>query len=118
MTKGQVSDLRAELLRQYPGANIKIALDEAEMVAEIDGKHAVAVIERSVPHFHSRTTEWYRGLKGVLYVACGGKGHVLRPGESVTIEPGMIHFARAVGEPAWIEVLSEPDWTLEDYRAL
>ncbi len=118
MTKGQLSELRNELLRQCPGANIKIAPDDAEMVAEIDGKHAVAVIERSVPHFHARTREWYRGLKGMLYVACGGKGYVLREGESVTIDPGMIHFARAVGEPAWIEVLCEPDWTLEDYRTL
>ncbi len=118
MTEAQISRLRVELLDLYPGANIKIAPDGAEMVAEIDGKHAVAVIERSVPHFHSKTTEWYRGLKGVLHVACGGKGHVLRPGDSVTIEPGMIHFARAMGEPAWIEVLCEPDWTLEDYCTL
>jgi len=118
MTKRKISELRRALQRQYPGARIKVAADNAEIVAEINGKRAVAVIERSVPHFHSRTTEWYRCLKGVLYVACGGKGHVLCAGESLTIEPGTVHFARAAGEPAWIEVITEPAWTTEDNLVL
>jgi mannose-6-phosphate isomerase-like protein (cupin superfamily) len=118
MTDEQISTYRAELLRDHPGAHIKIADDKREMVAEFDGHRAIAVIERSEPHFHSKTTEIYKVFRGTLHVACGGRGYVLRPGESVTIEPGSIHFARAAGSPAWLEVLSEPAWTIEDYLVL
>lgn len=115
MTPDQLSKLRKDLLNEYPGSNIKVTEDRAEMVAEIEPRRAVAVIERSLPHFHTRTTEVYRGLKGVLYVACGGRGHVLHPGESLTIEPGTIHFAKAAGDPAWIEVHTEPPWSPDDH---
>ena len=115
MTDDQVSQIRDELQRDYPGANIKVTQDRAEIVAEIEPKRAVAVVERSLPHFHARTTEVYRVLRGTLYVASGSQGHVLGPGQSLTITPGNIHFARGAGEPAWIEVLSEPAWTAEDH---
>ena len=118
MTDAQVARLTAELLRQYPGANIKVVPDRAEMVAEIESGRAVAVIERSVPHFHRRMTETYRGLQGTLYVACGGRGYVLEPGDELTIPPGDVHFARSAGEPAWIEVRSDPPWTVEDHLSL
>jgi mannose-6-phosphate isomerase-like protein (cupin superfamily) len=62
--------------------------------------------------------EIYRVVRGALYVACGGQGYVLREGESLTIEPGLIHYARAAGEPAWIEVESEPPWSPEDHHVL
>jgi mannose-6-phosphate isomerase-like protein (cupin superfamily) len=118
VTDTEVSRLREELLRLYPGADIKVTPDRAEIVAEIEPGRAVAVIERSLPHFHEKMTEVYRGLRGRLYVACGGQGYVLEPGDVLTIEPGSVHFARSAGEPAWIEVLSEPDWTPEDHLIL
>src|SRR5690242_8858226 len=71
MTGEQVSQIRKELLREYPGANIKVTDDRAEMVAEIEPGRAVAVIERSLPHFHRKMIEVYRVLRGTLYVACG-----------------------------------------------
>jgi len=88
------------------------------MVAEITPQRAVAIVERSLQHFHHRTTEIYRVLRGTLYVACGGQGYVLGPGETITIRPGQIHFARGSDEPAWIEVLSEPPWTPDDHLIL
>jgi mannose-6-phosphate isomerase-like protein (cupin superfamily) len=118
VTEDQVSLITQQLLQEYPGANIKVMPDRAEMVAEIEPGRAVAVIERSQPHFHRKMTEVYRGLKGTLYVACGGRGYVIGPGDSLTIEPGNVHFARAAHEPAWIEVLSKPDWTPEDHLIL
>jgi mannose-6-phosphate isomerase-like protein (cupin superfamily) len=118
MTEAEVSRVEEELLRQYPGAHVKVTPDRAEIVAEIGPGRAVAVIERSLPHFHRKMTEIYRGLKGMLYVACGGRGYVLEPGDTLTVEPGNIHFARSVKEPAWIEVLSNPDWTPEDHQIL
>ena len=56
MTDDEIERIKAELLRDYPGAAIKVAPDQAEIVAEIDPKRAVAVIERSQPHFHRKMT--------------------------------------------------------------
>jgi mannose-6-phosphate isomerase-like protein (cupin superfamily) len=118
MTKDQILRIRDELARDYPGAHIKVTKDSAEIVAEIDPKRAVAVIERSLPHFHRNTTEVYHVLRGTLYVGYGGRGYVLGPGESLTIEPGNIHFARGAAGPTWVEVLSNPAWTEEDHLIL
>src|SRR5437773_6534298 len=115
MTWNEIRKTRKKLLQDYPGAHIKVTKDRAEMVAEIDPKLAVAVIERSLPHFHRKTIETYRVLRGTLYVACGGHGHVLGPGESLIVESGNVHFARGASGPAWVEVLSEPAWTVEDH---
>ncbi len=114
MTDVDIEKTRAELMGFYPGCRVKVAEDKREMVAEISDAFAVAVIERSIPHFHLNTRETYRVLRGTLCVACGGHGRVLREAESITIEPGQIHFARAAGEPAWIEVESAPGWSAED----
>lgn len=116
MNEVQIENIESELLRAYPGCRVKVTDDRQEMVPEIRDGFAVAVIERSQPHFHGRMREIYRVLRGELYVACGGRGHVLRQGESLIIEPGLIHYARAVGEPAWIEVESEPPWSPEDHH--
>ena len=108
----------AELLKAYPGCRVKVAEDKREMVAEISDGFAVAVIERSLPHFHLRTREVYRVLRGILYVACGGRGHVLQKEDTIVIEPPQIHFARAAGEPVWIEVESVPPYTADDHFIL
>ena len=118
MTADEVERIRAELLREYPGSQVKVTDDRAEMIAEISPGRAVAVIERSLPHFHRRMTEIYKVLRGTLYVACGGSGHVLGVGDALTIEPGQIHHARGAGAPAWIEVLSQPAWTADDHLIL
>jgi mannose-6-phosphate isomerase-like protein (cupin superfamily) len=110
--------IRAELMEAYPGCSVKVAEDEREMVAEIRPEFAVAVIERSLPHFHLKTREVYRVLRGALCVARAGQGHVLQKGDAIAIEPGQIHSARAVGEPAWIEVESEPPWSATDHFVL
>lgn len=118
MNDVQIKSTQAELLRIYPGCRVKVTNDKQEMVAEIRDGFAVAVIEQSQPHFHGTMREIYRVLRGTLYVACGGRGYVLREGESLTIDPGLIHHAKAVGQPAWIEVDSEPPWSPEDHHVL
>ena len=118
MNDDQIARIQAALVRTYPGCRVKVTDDKQEVVAEIRDGYAGAVIERSQPHFHGTMREIYRVLRGVLYVACGARGHVLGQGESLTIEPGLIHYARAVGEPAWIEVESEPPWSREDHHVL
>jgi len=118
MTDLEVERIREELLSSYPGCRVVIAEDKREIVAEISDGFAVAVIERSQPHFHVEMQEVYRVLRGTLNVACGGQGCVLRESETITIEPGNIHFARSMGEPAWVEVRSTPPWSLDDHFIL
>ena len=118
MNDEQIARIRDELLREYPGAQIKVAPDRAEMVAEIEPKRAVAVIERSQPHFHRKMTEVYRVLRGTLYVACGGEGYVLGPGDSLKIAPGKVHYARGADGVAWLEVISDPPWSPDDHLVL
>lgn len=118
MTRIDIERTRAELMQLYPGCRVIVADDKREIVAEISAEFAVAVIDRSQPHFHLRTTEVYRVKRGTLYVACGGKGHVLCQGDEIRIEPGKIHYAKAAGEPVWIEVQCTPGWSADDHLVL
>jgi mannose-6-phosphate isomerase-like protein (cupin superfamily) len=118
MAEIDIESTREELTKFYRGCRVKISDDKREMVAEITGDFAVAVIERSQAHFHLRTRETYRVLRGTLYVACAGVGYVLNEGDTFTIEPGNIHYARAADTPAWIEVTSTPAWSAEDHFVL
>jgi hypothetical protein len=52
-----IEKTRAELMNSYPGYRAKVAEDKREMVAEISDGFAVAVIERSLPHFHLNMRE-------------------------------------------------------------
>lgn len=91
-----------------------VAEDGGEIIAEISPGRAVAVIEHSQQNFHRNLRDTYRVLRRTLYVACGERGHVLQEDESLTIEPGLIHYAIAAGKPVWIEVESEPPWSADD----
>jgi mannose-6-phosphate isomerase-like protein (cupin superfamily) len=115
MTTAELESYAAELRASYPGCHLKTAPDQCELVAEISPELAVAIIERSQPHFHRATTEVYRVLKGTLLVARAGMGVVLQAGEEITLEPGQIHQAFGHGEPAWIEVISSPPWCADDH---
>lgn len=118
MNYADIDQIRSELQSAYADCHVKVADDQREMVAEISDGFAVAVIERSQPHFHLRMTEVYRVLRGMLYLACSREGHVLRVGESITIRPGQIHHARCGGEPTWIEVESSPPRSSDDHIVL
>jgi hypothetical protein len=51
-------------------------------------------------------------------VARAGEGFVLQVGDSITIIPSQIHHAKAIGDPAWIEVLCDPAWRADDHFVL
>ncbi len=110
-----IQNVRAELEDAYPGCNIVVIADKREVIAEVSEGIAIAVIERSSPHFHLSMQEVYRVQRGILYVACEGKGYVLRVGDTLTIEPGQVHYAQSAGDPAWIEVESTPPWSIDDH---
>ncbi|WP_410268713.1 cupin domain-containing protein [Desulfosalsimonas sp.] len=84
----KIERIQAELISAYPGCHVRITEDKQEI---------------------------YHVLRGELYVDCGGRGCFVREGESLCIEPGLIHYARTVSEPAWVEVESAPPWLSEDH---
>jgi mannose-6-phosphate isomerase-like protein (cupin superfamily) len=112
-----------ELQSQFPGKTIFPNQKEnpTEILCEIEpaSEHpeyskAIAVIDRSIPHFHHETKETYKVLKGSLVVHISGVQHQLKEGESIVIEPGNVHWAE--GSEVWVECYSEPGWTVGDHK--
>jgi len=111
-----------ELSLKYPGKKI-IKINEenpTEIICEVDpsSEHpeksiAIAVINRSEPHYHKKSTEIYRIIKGELNLIVDNKEYNLKENDVYTIHPGEIHYA--IGSETWVEVISEPGWTLEDH---
>lgn len=64
-------------------------------------------------HFHRKLVETYTVLQGELTVVTDTQQHILKKGESLTLEPGTVHAN--VGKETWIHVRSEPGWTLGDH---
>jgi mannose-6-phosphate isomerase-like protein (cupin superfamily) len=106
-----------KLKRDYPDKNIVLNYpdDPTEIVCEIDpgNGRAIAVIDRSEPHHHDRTTEEYKVVDGVLTLYIDGSEKVLEKGEDFTVYPGEIHFA--LGAETWFEVKSTPPWSPDDH---
>jgi mannose-6-phosphate isomerase-like protein (cupin superfamily) len=112
----------ARLAREFPQAAIKQIPpeDPLEIVVELPRSAdtpgestAIAVIERSVPHVHHKTVERYEIQEGVLKLHLEDTVLMLGPGESVTIQPGQVHWAE--GQPTRLLVTSWPPWTPEDH---
>ena len=111
-----------ELSQKYPGKNIlKFPEDNpTEIICETDMEgsstkknFAVAVIDRSEPHYHKKTKEIYKIIKGELSLFIENQEHKLKEGDTLTIRRGEVHYA--VGNETWVEVYSEPGWTQEDH---
>ena len=112
----------SELKQKYPGKkNIKNDEENpTEILCEVEpaSEHpeyslAVAVIDKSEPHYHQISKETYKIIKGKLILVVDGKEIVLNEGASFEIQPGQVHSAR--GNETWIEAYSEPGWTFEDH---
>jgi len=110
-----------ELKKRHPGKNIILNPPDApaEIVCEIEpgSLHpersvAVAVLDRSILHYHRRSRETYEVIKGSLELTKGGKTYILSPGDKLTIEPGEYHLAK--GKETWVRVTSQPAWKLDD----
>ena len=108
-----------ELSQKYPGKKIiKLPEDNpTEIICEInpatDQGVAIAIIDKSEPHYHKKTTEIYKIIKGRLVVFINNQEHELEEGDTLTVEPDELHYA--VGNETWVEVYSEPGWTQEDH---
>lgn len=84
-----------------------------EIICEIELGFAIAVIDKSEPHFHKKAREVYELIKGNITVYRDNRKYKLKEGDKLTIKPGEVHFA--VGNEAWVKVYSEPAWTPEDH---
>ena len=112
----------AELAQEHPGANVVRLPPGAptEIVCELhtaaespEYGRAIAVIEKSAAHFHRRTHETYRVLKGSGILHLDETKLPLSPGDVADIEPGRVHWVE--GEEVWLVVESRPAWTPEDH---
>lgn len=111
-----------KLKKEYPGKRIVVndKINPSEIICEIepasknrDKSIAIAVIDRSIAHFHKSSTEIYEVVKGSLKIWMGGEEFILTKGEKITIEPNTIHSAE--GHGTWIKVTSTPAWSSKDH---
>ena len=111
-----------QLAREYPGKNIvknneanpsEIVCETKPATAPGEKGVAVAVIDRSKPHYHKTTVETYKVISGILIVYVNGQPHKLETGEKLVVLPGGVHYA--TGKETWVEVVSEPGWTSTDH---
>lgn len=118
----KVQEIIKELQTKYPGKNIIKNREDntTEILCEIEPaeKHpnyskAISVLYKSLPHFHNKTTETYKVLKGNLVLHVGNEIIKLNEGNSYITKPGNVHWAE--GDETWIECSSEPGWTSKDH---
>ncbi|MDX1765318.1 MAG: cupin domain-containing protein [Candidatus Saccharimonadales bacterium] len=117
-----IDEVVEEIKSQYPGSNIVIQDEDGylEIIVEVEPtadhpeySRAVIVAGKSRPHFHKRSTEIYRVLRGKMKVAVDGRIHELVAGDEITIKPGQVHSLAA--ERVWFEAISRPGWTKDDH---
>lgn len=111
-----------ELKEKYPGKRIILnpLKDSTEIICEIDptSKHpvksvALVIVDKSKPHYHKKSTEVYKVIKGILNVYKNEKKYILKEKEKITIEPNVVHYVE--GDETWFLTYSEPGWTFEDH---
>ena len=117
-----IEKIISELSQRYPAKKIVKNTEQnpSEIICEIDqaADHpekdiAIAVIDKSESHYHKKSTEIYKVLKGKLTLIVDNQEYKLKEGDSITIKPGQIHSA--IGNETWVECHSEPGWTSEDH---
>ena len=112
----------SQLKKKYSGKTI-ISLPEknpTEILCEVEStldhpeySLAIAVVDKSTPHVHLKTTETYKGIHGSLILYIDDKPFSLKQGDDHTIKLGQTHWAE--GDQTWVECYSKPGWTLEDH---
>lgn len=118
-----VTKIIKELENKYPGKPIfkNNEKNPTEILCEVeptsdhsDYSLAIAVIDKSNPHFHNFLTERYKVIRGDLTLHIEGNKIVLKDGDEYTIEPKKIHWAE--GNETWIKCHAKPGWTPEDHH--
>lgn len=111
-----------EFQQQFPSKRIikNNDVNPTEIICEIDPTEehnhydvAIAIIDKSIKHYHKKTTEIYKVIKGTLRVYIDDQLYLLKENEEIMIKPGRIHWAQ--GNETWVETTSYPGWTKEDH---
>jgi isopentenyldiphosphate isomerase/mannose-6-phosphate isomerase-like protein (cupin superfamily) len=106
----------------YPGKTILKLPDDnpTEIICEAEPSRyhpersvAIAAIKSSAPHYHKESTEIYEVIEGHLDLYVDGELVRLFKGDSYTIHPGQIHYAK--GEFTFVKTTSTPGWVFEDH---
>lgn len=111
----------AKLKRDYPG---KAAYDTdgrgQHFVCEVEPTQdhpeydkAIVVIFKTKAHKHNKIVQRYTILSGNLTVHLDDKTITLKPGDTYTIQPGIVHWAES--DECWLEEYSTPGWTKDDH---
>ena len=118
-----ITNIIEELKKKYPGKKIVLNNRQncTEILCEVEStsQHprqsvAVAIIDKTIAHYHDMSEETYKVIKGVLSLIVEGKKRVLNVGQSFVIKPGITH--EAVGNETWVEVTSKPGWKQKDHH--
>lgn len=111
-----------ELRKKYPRTNIVLNDQKkpTEIICEVEptAKHpdysiAIAVIDKSISHYHKKSTEEYEIIKGELVLTVGNRKIILKNGDKIVIKPNIIHFTE--GQETWVKATSKPGWTQDDH---
>jgi mannose-6-phosphate isomerase-like protein (cupin superfamily) len=111
-----------ELLKKYPGKRVikNDTENPTEILCEVKptSDHpsfslAIAVIDKSIPHVHRKSTEEYTILRGQLTLHVDEKTFTLKTGQTFYVRPHQIHWAE--GNETWVSCFSQPGWTREDH---
>lgn len=125
-----VKKVISELKTKYPGKKIIENKNEdsktTEIVCEISSSEkesfAIAVIDSSPIHYHKVITETYKVIRGTLKVlkffkeSSEYRETTVKKGESIVLRPGEVHAN--LGDQTWVEVTSNPAWSIDDYYNL
>lgn len=113
-----ITKIKKILQEKFPGKTI--INNAGEIICEVQPfsenpkeSMAIAVIDKSKPHYHQKTTEIYEVIKGKLTLYCNNKKHLLNKGEKYTIKPNIVHYA--AGNETWVKCISHPGWNIHDY---
>lgn len=118
----KVEELLKELKSKYPNKNIVLdpPKNPTEIIVEIEPTEdnpessiALAIVGKSRPHYHKKSTEIYEVIKGKLTLHIGNKEKSLKKGQKATIKPNVIHWVE--GNEAWFLTHSKPGWTFKDH---
>ena len=110
-----ITSVIEELKKKYPKKRILLNNRQncTEILCEIDPTSlhpnhsiALAIIDKTITHYHTLSEETYKVVKGVLSLSVDGKKLVLNEGQTFVIKPGLIH--EATGNDTWVQITSKP----------
>lgn len=121
MDKGKIV---ASLRETYGVERAIICLPEenpTEIICELikntlrDHSSAIAVVQRSAPHYHRVLTEIYEIEEGAIHLHLDDRMFWVGKGETFIIPPLRVHWVESVAASATIHVVTSPIWTPEDH---